>query len=100
MIPEETIRLRSYLLWQREGYPHGKALEHWLCAEAELESEYQASCRRLGECRDTVMPRLPISRPPQRVASKRISKGARPTGTTAAPTPAVAARPSANVAKQ
>ncbi|GIK83260.1 MAG: hypothetical protein BroJett024_43650 [Alphaproteobacteria bacterium] len=33
------IRERAYLLWEREGRPEGKALEHWLCAEAELCAE-------------------------------------------------------------
>ena len=32
---EEAIRLRAYALWEREGRPDGKNLEHWLWAEAE-----------------------------------------------------------------
>ncbi|MBN1189631.1 MAG: DUF2934 domain-containing protein [Dehalococcoidales bacterium] len=34
MTREEEIRLIAYSLWVREGYPHGRAVEHWLRAEA------------------------------------------------------------------
>ena len=29
MIPEDAIRLRSYLIWQAAGCPDGRAIEHW-----------------------------------------------------------------------
>lgn len=38
-ISVEEIRLRSYLIWEREGKPEGKSLEHWGRAEAELRGE-------------------------------------------------------------
>jgi hypothetical protein len=38
-VPEDAIRLRSYLIWQQEGCPAGKALLHWLQAKAELKAE-------------------------------------------------------------
>jgi hypothetical protein len=28
---------RAYQLWESEGRPHGRAVDHWLQAEAELE---------------------------------------------------------------
>jgi hypothetical protein len=31
-----TISARAYSIWEREGRPDGKALSHWLQAEAEL----------------------------------------------------------------
>jgi hypothetical protein len=31
-----TISARAYSIWEREGRPDGKALNHWLQAEAEL----------------------------------------------------------------
>jgi hypothetical protein len=34
-----TIQERSYLIWEREGRPHGRNLEHWVMAEAELSAE-------------------------------------------------------------
>ena len=72
MIPEETIRLRSYLIWQRAGCPDGKAVEHWLRAKDELEAAYEVSLTWADDCERTVWPRLPILRPPQRLTSARI----------------------------
>jgi hypothetical protein len=31
----EMIRTRAYQIWQAEGQPEGRALEHWCRAEAE-----------------------------------------------------------------
>lgn len=33
---EESIRRRAYAIWEDEGHPEGRSLEHWLRAEAEL----------------------------------------------------------------
>ena len=33
------IQRRAYLIWERENRPEGRHLEHWLCAEAEVEAE-------------------------------------------------------------
>ncbi len=30
------IALRAYEVWEAAGRPHGRALEHWLTAEAQL----------------------------------------------------------------
>ena len=30
------IRMRAYEIWESEGYPEGKAEDHWLLAEAEI----------------------------------------------------------------
>lgn len=30
---------RSYFIWEKEGRPEGKALEHWLRAQEELAAE-------------------------------------------------------------
>ena len=32
----ELIRETAYALWDLAGRPHGHALQHWLCAEAEI----------------------------------------------------------------
>jgi hypothetical protein len=32
-------RERAYSIWERENRPEGKHLEHWLCAQAEIEAE-------------------------------------------------------------
>ena len=34
-----TVAKRAYEIWQREGCPDGRAMEHWLRAEAELTAE-------------------------------------------------------------
>jgi hypothetical protein len=34
---ESQIRHRAYAIWEAEGRPHGRALEHWLAAEAKLQ---------------------------------------------------------------
>jgi Protein of unknown function (DUF2934) len=31
-----AIRERAYAIWEHEGHPAGKALDHWLQAEAEI----------------------------------------------------------------
>jgi hypothetical protein len=87
MVPEEAIRLRSYLIWQAMGCPDGKALEHWLQAKDELAGDYVSLLSRLDECEceRIVMPRLPILRPPQRMTAARIPPGERRA-------PAIAAR--------
>lgn len=36
MIEASVISERAYSIWEREGRPAGKALDHWLQAEAEL----------------------------------------------------------------
>jgi Protein of unknown function (DUF2934) len=36
---EERIRERAHAIWDKEGRPEGKELEHWLRAEAEIVAE-------------------------------------------------------------
>ncbi len=38
-ITESDVRTRSYLIWEREGRPDGRQLDHWLKAQAELKAE-------------------------------------------------------------
>jgi len=85
---EDEIRTRSYLIWEREGCPEGKAREHWLRAKAELEAEFEADWRAAsleGESTTFVLPLLPISSPPSRSVSAKI-------GSETEPAPASAAR--------
>ena len=35
-LTEEYIRLRAYQLWERHGHTHGRDLEDWLEAEAQI----------------------------------------------------------------
>lgn len=36
---ESEIRERSYQIWESEGRPEGRAWDHWLRAETELQAE-------------------------------------------------------------
>jgi len=36
---ESRIRERAYRLWEREGRPEGRSLDHWLEAERELATQ-------------------------------------------------------------
>lgn len=36
---EEAIRDRAYVIWEREGRPHGRDQDHWLQAAWELAGE-------------------------------------------------------------
>ena len=38
-IGTEEIQLRSYMIWEIEGRPEGRALSHWIQAEEELTKE-------------------------------------------------------------
>jgi hypothetical protein len=71
-ILEEAVRLRSYSIWEREGCPDGNALDHWLRAVAEIDAELRA-LPLLREPTAFVLPRMPISRPPNRRISARIN---------------------------
>lgn len=42
-ITTQEVEIRSYAIWEQEGCPHGRDLEFWLRAEAELAEEAQAS---------------------------------------------------------
>ena len=74
-LSEDAIRLRSFQIWQREGCPHDKSLEHWLCAKAELEAELRAG-RPLSRPIPFVVARVPICLPPNRRVAEKISRNA------------------------
>jgi hypothetical protein len=39
----EKIRTRAYLIWEREGRPHGRAEQHWAQATHEIDNEEAAA---------------------------------------------------------
>jgi hypothetical protein len=75
MFHEQAILQRSYEIWQRESCPEGKSTEHWSRAKVELEVEFRATAFPWAgiDCREIVVARIPISNPPQRVISRRVS---------------------------
>ena len=84
---EDEIRMRSYLIWEREGRLEGKDREHWLQAKAELDAEYEAERRAAsleGESSSFVLPLLPISSPPSRSVSAKITAEMEPQPASAA----------------
>jgi len=38
----DEIRVRAYAIWEQEGYPQGRSLDHWLRAEAEIAANAQS----------------------------------------------------------
>ena len=37
----ELVRVRAYEIWEREGRPEGRDLEHWREAEHDMEVEFR-----------------------------------------------------------
>ncbi|HUO98562.1 MAG TPA: DUF2934 domain-containing protein [Rhizomicrobium sp.] len=67
---EEWIRARSYRIWEREGRPDGRAEEHWLRAEKEIEAEWH--CALDGAGARLVPPHPAIAKPPIHRISARF----------------------------
>ncbi|GAA0571619.1 DUF2934 domain-containing protein [Rhizomicrobium electricum] len=79
LIGEEKIRARSHAIWELEGYPEGRAHEHWLRAIAELTAELERAWLAIAEERERtefVMPRPEVREAPQRVQAGRCDPGA------------------------
>jgi len=73
MVSEDHIRIRSYLLWQDAGRPHGRDMEFWLRAEAELAAK--SSCAMTSGAksgRPVIVPRVPVFAPLRRTISIRV----------------------------
>lgn len=52
MMPEDReqgIRERAYAIWETQGRPQGRSLEHWLRAEGEIAAEEALGIRHDGE---------------------------------------------------
>lgn len=61
---ESKIRERAHSLWEREGKPRGKHLEHWLRAKSEIAAEFErqkAAGKRSSA--SAPAPRAPKKRP-------------------------------------
>lgn len=43
---EQAIRERAYAIWEQEGRPQGRDLDHWLQAETEIDSSDASDARR------------------------------------------------------
>lgn len=60
---EEEIRVRSYLIWERECGSEGTSEDNWLRARAELDTEFDTECvtSLSGKSTTFVLPLLMIS---------------------------------------
>ncbi len=65
------IAKRAYTLWEVEGRPSGKELDHWLRAEAEVQAECAKTAPIRAE-RAEITAAAPLS--PQRPAPRRTRR--------------------------
>jgi hypothetical protein len=59
---DNDIRTRAYHIWEAEGRPGGREIDHWLKARAELENEVEANAP--AKSAPAKMPRKPAGRTP------------------------------------
>ncbi len=52
------VRLRAYLIWERQGRPEGREVEHWLAAERDVAQEEDAAGLRAGRQYDEDLSRF------------------------------------------
>jgi hypothetical protein len=63
---ERAIRQRAYALWEQDGHPQGRDLEHWLRAEAEISGEVPAGVGDGGKPAEPSVTQSPATRPGRR----------------------------------
>ena len=61
---QEKISAQAYYIWQQEGCPTGRSFEHWLLAEAQLQTQ--------GTEADTTVPFVKPANPTPRQARRRL----------------------------
>ena len=54
---EDEIRARAYAIWEQEGRPEDRSLDHWLRAEAEIPADPTVDTPDHGKPQAT--PKLP-----------------------------------------
>lgn len=75
------FEVRAYEIWEREGRPHGKALEHWFQAISEInreEAEAEAAKVKKAASRKTAATKKRAARPKKsttETASKKNAEG-------------------------
>lgn len=50
--PTEEIRHEAYLLWQQEGCPQGRELDHWLAAQEKVRHRLHTEPADPGDARE------------------------------------------------
>jgi hypothetical protein len=71
MTPERyaEIAKRAYALWELEGHPAGRDVDHWLAAEAELEATWHVEPQVEPAPEEMPVPRRPAAKRQRRKAS-------------------------------
>ena len=59
---EKWIRARAYAIWEEEGRPHGKHIEHWDCAIGQLLAMEEED--RAYRARASTISRISVADPP------------------------------------
>jgi hypothetical protein len=72
---QEEIAACAHLIYEKEGRPEGKALQHWLQAEAQLIAERKATS--VATARSVAQP-LPPARAAQIPSTSRETRTAAP----------------------
>jgi hypothetical protein len=74
-----AIAERAYQIWEREGRPHGRDMDHWLQAERELKpgdgqsQRSRAALRKPAKAASTAKPKATKSRAPRKTAGNTKS---------------------------
>jgi Protein of unknown function (DUF2934) len=50
-IREQAIRERAYAIWEEEGRPEGRGLDHWLRAQGEVHTNTEQEASRTGSAK-------------------------------------------------
>ena len=69
---DHDVRVRAYLIWEREGRPEGQEETFWHRAVAELEEAHRTQADE--ERQDHVPPHPGVSNPPTRSEATVIGK--------------------------
>jgi hypothetical protein len=78
---ESKTRDQAYAMWEAEGRPEGRAVDHWLAAEAKCEPDrqFKARANRLRRTSSGTVASGPVK------SSSRPASSARKTKTATAP---------------
>ena len=75
---ENQTRECAYTLWEAEGRPEGRAVEHWLAAEAKCRPPVQSRARAISarRTRPSTLDGVPVERSPRKTSTARKTKTA------------------------
>lgn len=84
-LDEDKIRERAYLIWEREGRPHGQHDQHWNQARWELLSEHEIASPADGDAGKTTAKKAPRKAAPRTKTATAKAAGAEAKPKTAKP---------------